>query len=419
LKAFNSLGARVTFACRFCPNISISEIADLGLQPIANNFRLPSQNEREYYFQLLVGFCPNCFLVQLVEQPAPEQMFHGEYKFFSQTSQKMIKHFEETSKALFQEFASGSDNSGVLEIGSNDGIFLQNLVNDAKRLVGIDPSTNVSKVAKNKGIEIVDDFFGSNSSLSVLDRFGKFDLVFAANVICHIPDIRDLMIGIKNVLKSGGTFVFEEPYLGDMVSNNSYDQIYDEHVYIFSANAIKIVAHEFDLTLFRCEKLWTHGGSMRYFLSANKSITVEESVKETIQDEFRLGLTNSNTLQLSGTNFLAQAQALKQLLEEFKLSKKKIVGYGATSKSTTILNYAQIGPELISYIADTTPQKQGRLSPGMSIPIVSFDFFYADQPDYVLLFAWNHKQEIFEKENLKGNKFKWIIPFPMPSIVEL
>jgi methylation protein EvaC len=409
----------VTIACRFCPNITIDEIADLGLQPIANNFRLPSQNEREYYFPLLVGFCPNCFLVQLVEQPAPEQMFHGEYKFFSQTSQKMIKHFEETSKALFQEFASGSDDSGVLEIGSNDGIFLQNLVNDAKRLIGIDPSTNVSKVAKNKGIEIVDDFFGSDSSLSVIDKYGKFDLVYAANVICHIPDIRDLMNGIKNVLKSGGTFVFEEPYLGDLISNNSYDQIYDEHVYIFSASAIKFVAHEFDLTLFRCEKLWTHGGSMRYFLSANKSITVEESVKKTIQDELKLGLTNSDTLQRSGTNFLAQAQALKQLLEEFKLNKKKIVGYGATSKSTTILNYARIGPELISYIADTTPDKQGRLSPGMSIPIVSFDFFYADLPDYVLLFAWNHKQEIFEKENLKSNKFKWIIPFPMPSIIEL
>jgi len=404
--------------CRFCQVNPINLIANLGNQPLANNFLSEHEFSDEYFFNLSLYFCPECKLVQLKTQPKPELMFHENYKFHSQTSKRMISHFENTAEILFNRFIENKDDSGVLEIGSNDGIFLQNFLGKVEKLLGVDPSTNVTEISKNMGIEVVDAFFSENTAKAIFDAKGNFNLIYAANVICHIPDLRDLLLGVNCLLKQDGVFVFEEPYLGDLIENNSYDQVYDEHVYIFSASAINEIAQNMGMELFDCERLWTHGGSMRYFLAPMGKQTVSSTVLEVLESEEKMGLTNYDVIIEANSRFQLQAKMLKDLLTKLKFEGNRIVGYGATSKSATILNYSNIGVELLDYICDTTESKQGLYSPGKHIPIVPYEYFKSNHVDYVLLFAWNHKNEIFEKEKSGEKNFRWILPFPFPEILE-
>jgi methylation protein EvaC len=395
----------------------VSEIADLGRQPLANKFLKVTEFSEEYFYQLSILFCAECKLLQLREQPEPDLMFHDEYKFFSHTSKSMAEHFKSTAHSLYQEFLAPLKVNSVLEIGCNDGIFLKNLLGKVTNVVGIDPSQNVTRNAKELGIDVLDSFFTKEASDEVLSKYGPINLIYAANVICHIPKLNEFFKVLTETLDENGVFVFEEPYLGNLFENNSYDQIYDEHVFIFSVSAIDTICRKMNLTLFRCENLWTHGGSMRYFISKNKNIQVDKSINLAIELETKLGLNETDALKSKALQFKAQATKLNEMLTEIAASGKKIVGYGATSKSATILNFANIGPEIIDYITDNTPAKVGLFSPGKHIPIKSYEEYTSEEQDFVVLFAWNHAKEIFSKESSDPRNIQWIMPFPIPRFV--
>lgn len=389
-----------------------------GNMPIANAFLEKSQFSTEYFFELAPGFCETCNMFQIIEQPNPEIMFHENYAFFSSTSKKMKSHFETMAMHYEKNFIK-SDDPFIVEIGCNDGIFLEYFSKKGVQHVGVEPSQNVASVAQKKGIKVKNSFFNEETAIEIKKSYGKADIICASNVICHIPDLHTIARGVKYLLKDEGAFIFEDPYLLDMVEKTSYDQIYDEHVYIFSIQSVINAFKQHELDLFHVEKQDTHGGSMRYYLCHSNTQPIQDSVKHFLLKEKNKGTHLLGTYHAFKTLCEQKKNNLLILLEKLKKEGKRVVGYAATSKSTTVLNYCGINSNLLEYISDTTPIKQDKYSPGMHIPIKSYETFQQDNPDYAVLFAWNHATEIFEKERSFTEKGgKWIVFVPEVEIIE-
>ena len=403
--------------CRFTGR-KLNTILDFGKQPLGNGFLYPDQFDNEYFFDMSIGFSEETFMLQLNEQPAPEKMFHEEYAFYSSTSKNMGLHFKKFAEDLLKSDYLKKEDPFIVELGCNDGIFLNHVSKQKIRHLGIEPSINVAKVANERGVKTLSDFFSERLSKKLAKDYGKVDAFIAANVMCHIPHIKSVIKGINNILKSNGVIIFEDPYLGDMIERSSYDQIYDEHVFIFSALSVQRLFEKFGFELIDLIPQSTHGGSMRYVIARKGVYPAKDSVQKIIKKEISQGLNLFQTYINFAKKVEQSKNDLKNLLIELKNQGKKVAAYGATSKSTTILNYCKIGPELIEYISDNTPIKQGKYSPGMHIPIVPHNEFLENPPDYAILFAWNHSKEIMDKEkNFMDNGGKWITHVPSVCIL--
>ena len=385
----------------------MSPFMSFGKMPIANGFLQKENFKNEFFFDLEVGFSEKICLFQLKDHPTPEQMFNENYPFFTGSSQAMKTHFKEYADFIKKNFIK--NNSKIIEIGSNDGTFLNNFKDSNIEYIGFEPSSNVAKIANLNGINTLNQFFGLES----LDLIKKFhhqtNVIFAANVICHIPKLVELIKTVDQLLSKDGVFIFEEPYLGSMFEKTSYDQIYDEHIFMFSATSVKKIFNMYDFELTDLVKQETHGGSMRYIISRKNARDINKNVKVILDNEKFNNLDNIESCNVFKKNCEASKLKLNNTLKNFISDGKKIVGYAATSKSTTILNYCGIDSNIIEYICDTTKEKIGKYSPGMHIPIVSIDHFRNDNPDIAYLFAWNHKEEILKKEkNFSQEVGKWI-----------
>ena len=396
--------------CRLS-NQTLEEIFDFGKQPLGNGFLNEKDFKNEYFFKMKIGFCKRSKLVQLISQPDSKKMFHDEYPFFSSLSKNMKIHFHNTAKKIYTKFKK--KNFSIIELGSNDGIFLDYFQKNKIRHLGIEPSKNVASISKAKNINTLNNFFDNSSAKEIIKNFGLSDIFYSANVMCHISNIKQLSRNIKKVLKPNGMLIFEDPYLGDIVKKCSYDQIYDEHVFLFSLHSVKNIFKNVGMTLVDIEKINTHGGSMRYYIKNTNNAKVSKKVKLALKNEINLGLTSISGLKKLSNKIHTSKIKLLELLKKLRREGKKIAGYAATSKSTTILNFCNINKDLISYINDTTPLKIGKFSPGMHIPIKSYDYSKKNIPDFYFLFAWNHIDEILKKEKkfLKnGGKFITHIP---------
>jgi methylation protein EvaC len=286
------------------------------------------------------------------------------------------------------------------------------------RHLGIEPSENVADVARDQGIKTLSEFFNLELAKRLVKENGHADAVLSANVMCHIPDINSIAEGIAHLLKDDGVLIFEDPYLGDVVSKTSYDQIYDEHVFIFSATSVSTAFGRHGLELIDVLPQVTHGGSMRYVLAPEGSHPISNNVKDIHDKEFTMGLGKKETYEKFKKNCEKSKKDLVELLQQLREDGKRVVGYGATSKSTTVMNYCGIGPQHIEFISDTTPIKQGKLTPGVHIPVKAYEEFKGNYPDYALLFAWNHAKEIFENEGAFSDYGgKWIMFVPKVEIV--
>ncbi len=382
--------------CRVC-NHEISPFMSYGRMPIANGFLMPEQFKDEHFFELKPAFCPECLTFQIEEQPAPEMMFHENYAFFSRTSAHMQRHFKSYAEWVMENHLRGAD-PFVVEIGSNDGIMLENFAKHGLRHLGVEPSANVAAVAREHGVNTVVRFFGAEAGVDIAKEYGPAAALMAANVMCHIPDMHGIAKGADALLSPDGVLIFEDPYLGAMIEKTSYDQIYDEHVYIFSALSVANMFGPYGFELIDLLKQETHGGSMRYVLARKGARPVAPSVAAILSEEKAAGLHLPETYEKFRQACEASKARIVRLLTEEKKAGRRVVGYGATSKSTTILNYCNIGPDLIEFISDTTPIKQGKFTPGMHIPVKPYTAFAENPPQTALLFAWNHKAEIMEKE---------------------
>lgn len=402
--------------CRICKS-PIAPFMSFNKMPIANGFLTPDQFDKEYFFEMAVGHCSACQMVQLIDQPDREMMFHGNYAFFSSTSKNMAVHFKEFAGLVMEKHLSPKD-PFVVELGSNDGIMLQFFKEKGVRHLGVEPSANVAEAARAKGINTVCGFFDEKLAEKIVAENGQADAILAANVMCHIPYLHSVVAGFKRLLKPEGIVMFEDPYLGEIVENTLYDQIYDEHVFLFSAASVSYLFEQHGLELVDVMPQTTHGGSMRYVLAHKGAKKVSAAVAAQLEKERKLGLQLPATYEAFHRNIRQSRDELVRLLTDLKKQGKRVVGYAATSKSTTINNYCGIGSDLVEYISDTTPVKQGRYSPGTHIPVKPYSEFCAKYPDYALLYAYNHAAEVMAKES----KFmeaggKWIVYVPKVKIL--
>lgn len=384
--------------CRIC-NTTTKKFLDLGRQPIANNFLNKEQFLDEYFYNLEVFFCPECYTVQIGNCPDKERIFNKDYAFFTSTSDYMIQHFRELANIIKNNNYLSKDGF-IVEIGSNDGTFLKNF--RGYNHLGIEPSGNVNNVARKRGLRCWQEFFNEDTAERIVFLRGQADVIVTTNCFPHMIDRDSVLKGIKKLLKPKGVWINEEASLSSVINLGSYDQFYNEHVFFSSVASFRNTMFLYDLNLIDVDFLSVHGGSLRCF-SSHANIKGE---KEKI--EYYVNMENLRSFERL-QEFGEKAEFLRRKLLKYLLLKgEEIVGYGATAKSTTVLNYCKIGTNLISKIYDTTPIKQGKFSPGMHIPIVSYDTFKEDKPKNVVLFAWNHAKEIYEKE--KDMKINWILP---------
>ena len=393
-------------------------IIDFGEMPLGNGFLGLADTPQEYFYSMKTGFCEESKMFQLLEQPAPEKMFHAEYAFYSSTSRHMQDHFGAFADWVIASDYLSSKDPFVVELGCNDGILIKNFAARGIRHIGVEPSKNVAAEAQKHGVRTISEFFGAALAEKILKTDGPADVFLAANVMCHIPDILGVAQGINNLLKPRGVLIFEDPYLGSMVEKASYDQIYDEHVFLFSAHSIQYLFGKVGMELIDLLPQKTHGGSMRYVLAKKGIFPPTPAVGQLMAKEKLQGLDRPGGF----TDFRRRVEESKldlvALLRELKKQGKKVAGYAATSKSTTILNYCKIGPDLVEYICDTTPIKQGKFSPGMHIPIQPYEYFEKNPPDFAILFAWNHSEEIMAKEKeYMARGGRWITHVPEVRVI--
>jgi len=402
--------------CLIC-NSPFDPFIDFGDMPIANDFSTQEDSTDDYTFRMQVGFCSECYMVQLLEQPDREKMFHENYAYFASTSNYMVDHFKSFSDSITSKNNLDKD-SLVVELGSNDGIMLQHFLANNIGCLGVEPSENVANVSREKGIEVISEFFDLDLARFISKNYKKADAILGANVFCHIPYIHSVYEGVKILLDQEGIFVFEDPYIGDVIEKSSFDQIYDEHVFLYSALSVQKLGLMHGLELIEVEPQSTHGGSMRYTLAHEGVKKVGKSVADLIKNEKELGLHKRAAYSDFSDNVNKIKRDLMNILVKVKNEGKKVVGYGATSKSTTVINYFGISSELVEAIYDTSPTKHNTFSPGAKIPVLPYQEFRESDPDFILLFAWNHAKEIMEKEKdyVNGNK-KWIMYVPEAKIL--
>ena len=409
--------------CPICNTQCLIEFINFGQMPIANAFlKQEDIYKPEFKYEMAVGFCENCKMVQLInivpydKYIVPDQTGKTNYAFFSSTSKAMEEHFAEIANEIEEKFLT--PDSQVLEIGSNDGIFLKAFKNH--KTLGIEPSDNVADIAKSIGIETITEFFSEELTKKIVEQRGRFKAIFSANVILNIIDLHDLLRGVNYLLEDKGVFVFEDPYIVDILEKTSYDQIYDEHVWYFSLTSLSNLLERHGMEIFHAQREWVHGGSMRVYTCKKGAYEKTEQLKKYLEEEHQKKIHEIEPYAEFAQRAQKSKQELQTLLGDLKSQGKKIVGYAAASKGTIVLNYCDIGKETLDYISDSTPFKQGLYSPGKHIPIVSPEHFHQDkEADYALLSAWNHAKEIIGKEKEfieRGGRF--IVHYPEARILD-
>ena len=388
-------------------NKQIKSFMSFGKMPLANGFLGEDEFKSEFFFEMEVGFSDDLSLIQLNDHPEPKKMFNKKYPFYSGSSEIMKHHFKKYADWIKTEFLNS--NSKLVEIGSNDGTLLNNFKKTSIDYIGFEPSENVAIKAKQNNIKTITNFFNLENIEAIKNFKKNTDVICASNVICHIPDLKNLILSVDQLLSSKGIFVFEEPYLGSMFDKVSYDQIYDEHIFIFSINSVKKIFELYNFELIDVFPQPTHGGSMRYVLTRKNKHKISQNVTNGLSIENEKNMDNLESCLKFKKDCEMSKEKTKNTLNKIKNEGKKICGYAATSKSTTILNYCNLDKNIINFICDTTKEKIDKFSPGAHIPIVPVSHFHQNLPDVAYLFAWNHRDEIFAKEKdfvKKGGK--WI-----------
>ncbi|MEV6378842.1 class I SAM-dependent methyltransferase [Streptomyces sp. NPDC051773] len=402
--------------CRICAG-PLDEFLDLGRQPLSDAFRLPDDTREEFFFELRVGLCRSCTMVQLIDEVPREHMFHEDYPYHSSGSSAMREHFTGTARYLLDTELRGPDAFAV-ELGCNDGVMLRTISEAGVRHLGVEPSGGVARLARGKGIRVRTTFFEEETARDIAATEGRADVVYAANTLCHIPYLDSVFRGLDAVLKPTGVFVFEDPYLGDIVDRTAFDQIYDEHYYFFTARSVHGLARRHGFELVDVRRLPVHGGEVRYTLARAGQREPSPAVAELLAEERTRRLHELDTLRGFASDVETVRADLVALLERLRAEGSRVVAYGATAKSATVTNFCGIGTELVPFVCDTTPAKQGRLTPGAHIPVREPAAFAAPYPDYALLFAWNHADEIMSNEReFRASGGKWILYVPDVHIV--
>jgi len=401
--------------CRHCSADVQHVLVDLGVAPPSNAYLTKMALKRpEKFFPLRVLVCESCWLVQAEAYSRAAELFNEEYAYFSSFSSEWLAHAKKYVDEMVERFGL-SQSSVVGEVAANDGYLLQFVNERGISCYGIEPTASTANAARQKGVEIVQDFL--NVSLAgELRRQGRtVDLLAANNVLAHVPDINDFSQACQMLLKENGVFTCEFPHLLNLISQHQFDTIYHEHFSYLSFGTVVSIFAKNGLIVFDVEKLGTHGGSLRVFAqrSDTGSHQLSMRVEELITEENNAGMTTIDFYR----GFQEHAEKVKndflRFLIEKKIQGKLVVGYGAAAKGNTLLNFAGVKSDLIKYVVDRSPHKQGKFMPGSRIPIFSEDHLNLDKPDFVVIFPWNLRDEITEQLNyLKKGKTTFVVAVP-------
>jgi len=406
--------------CRHCKVELKLPLIDLGSAPLSNAY-LTEQTllSPEKWFPLRVLVCENCWLVQTESLIQADDLFDEKYAYFSSFSISWLQHAKQYVKDMVRRF-SLSKNSYVVEVAANDGYLLQYIKDRSIPCIGIEPTASTADAAREKGIDILEEFFGVKLAQQLAQQGKQADLAIANNVLAHVPDINDFIVGFSILLKPNGVATFEFPHLLKLINENQFDTIYHEHFSYLSLTALEVIFKENGLQIFDVEECMTHGGSLRLFAQRSNAgkRTVSQQVIELRKSEIEAGINSTNFYK----NFQTKANSVKDDLLNFlikaKKDNKKVVAYGAAAKGNTLLNYAGVRPDLIAYVVDKNPNKQNKYMPGSRIPIRDEEFLKSDNPDYILILPWNLKNEIIiQLDYIKASGGRFITAIPKLEII--
>lgn len=408
--------------CRSCRATGLNTILDLGRTPLANALLTAEQlSEPEATYPLELTFCPACALVQITETVPPEQLFR-EYFYLSSYSDTMLRHAESVVNQLIPGRRLNS-NSLVMEIASNDGYLLQYYKRAGIPVLGIEPATNVARVAEQeRGIPTVCDFFGGALATRLKEQGRRADVIHANNVLAHVADLNEFVHGLELLLKNFGVAVVEVPYVKEMIERCEFDTIYHEHLCYFSLTALSRLFQRHGLVIQDVARLPIHGGTLRIFVGkagAEVERAISPAVQTLLDQEAAWGIGDASFYKDFGTQVERLRRELLALLGDLKVKGKRIAIYGASAKGSTLLNYFGIGRETLDFVVDRSIVKQGYYTPGTRLPIYAPEHLLAQMPDYVLLLTWNFADEILEQQSeyrKRGGRF--IIPIPQVRVVE-
>ena len=401
--------------CRFCNNPLTHEFIDLVNAPPSNSFLTKEQlNEPEVFYPLKLFVCDKCFLVQIDEYKKLDDIFNQDYAYFSSFSTSWLDHAKKYVDMIANRLGL-SATSHVMEIASNDGYLLQYFKEKQIPCLGIEPSANTAQAAREKGVETLEEFFRADLAEKLSQKGKKADLIIGNNVLAHVPDINDFVKGLKIALKSGGVITMEFPHLMRLIEENQFDTIYHEHFSYLSFHTVGCIFAKHGLVLFDVEELITHGGSLRIYArhDEDESKSVTPNVADLLEKEAARGMQKLDYY----LDFQQKADKVKYELLSFLIEQKrqgkKVVAYGAAAKGNTLLNYCGVKKDLIEFVVDVSPYKQGKFLPGSHIPVVAEKEIKITKPDYVLILPWNIKDEIMNQLNYIrnwGGKFVVAVP---------
>jgi len=391
----------------------IKKFLDLGKQPLANKYLTKKDliKKKENFYHLELGFNTNTKLVSILNTVPSKKMFDKKYPYRASMSQTMLNSFKKLSHSIKKNFKPKL----LMEIGSNDGSFVKNF--DKKKVVCVEPCSDVGKVTQKMGYETFLNFWNMELAKKIKSRINTVDLIYSANTLSHIKNLNSVFNSIFYILSKDGVLIIEDPSLLECFKKGSYDQFYNEHIYIFSLLSLNYLLKKYNLEIFNIEKLTTHGGSLRYYIkkTRNNKFKINKNVKKQLKQELRFGLGKYSTYLKFKSKVKKSREKLIEIFSRLKNKNKKIIGYGATAKVNTVLNYCKIKSETVDYFVDTTPSKIGKYMPGTHLYVQKYTKALSNEADYIFLGAWNFKEEIFKKEKKylkKGGKFITHVPFP-------
>ena len=402
--------------CRICGRGGLYKFLDLGSTPLANSFLKTGKEKDEPAYPLNVLFCGKCGLVQLGYIVPPERMFL-DYIYFSSTSDTMRAHFARLADEVLERFTKPG--SLVVEVASNDGVLLRNMLGKGVRILGVEPATNIAEVANKAGVETLNEFFNSTTAARIAADRGRARVVLANNVFAHIPDLHDFVKGLDALMEKDGVAVIEVPYLADMYEKREFDTIYHEHLAYISLKPLVHLFGGHSMEIFDVKRVPVHGGTIRIYVQRKGGPNRGgEEVGELLALEERMGLHAKPAYDRFARDVEELRKELTGLLKKLRSEGKRVVGYGAPAKGNTLLNYFHIGRDLLEYTVDKSPYKVGMFTPGTKLPVYDVSRILSDRPDYVLILAWNFSDEIIRQQSAyhkSGGHF--IIPVPSPKIV--
>lgn len=412
-----------SLCCAFCDSKSMTEIIDFGEMALAGGFLEQEQFDSELFYPMRLYFCKDCYGVQIIDKVDANVLFDN-YFYFSSSIQTLRDHFADYAAEVTTRFIDTPENSVVIEFGCNDGVLLSPLADqNIKTLIGVDPASNVVNTINDPRITVINDFFNEAVAKNIISTYGKADMVIANNVYAHIPDIQGITRAIKNVLGDDGIFIFEVHYLGKIINEFQYDMIYHEHLYYHSLLSLQNHFDRYDMKIFDVKPIPIHAGSMRYYVCKKggcHSAAESEQVKTLREEELSNGFHKPETFSRFAADIADKKEQLLDLLKTIKRKGQTVVGYGASGRANTMIQYCGINEELIEYMIDDAPAKAGYYTPGSHFLIQpNSSLQKLPAPDYILLFAWSFFKEIAKKNaNYLEAGGKMIVPLPDIHIID-